>query len=300
MKSYTTLRNLYGKESKDESDENLIYGDEIMNDWHRTLLSKADWPFLNRLRTAKTKASTSFVALPYDVDLVQSINVVVSSTTYTPRVAPNRKFWDQLHYSTYNSDIPEWWFVQDGKIGLWPQPSTSDNAINITARIRVPDINVADYTTGTITTATNDDETIVGAASIWTTPMTGRWLRITSDDGADSGDGLWYEIASVTDATNLELVRKYGGTSIAGGSQAYTIGNMPLLPEAFHDLPVKYAAFRYWSKENDEARKNSFKEMVEDGIRDLISSQGMNDLSMVIDDGDDDNFIINPNLTVTL
>jgi hypothetical protein len=299
MQSYTELRNLYGIETKDNSSSNLSYGDQIMNNFYKSLLSKADWPFLHRLRTAKTVASTSFVALPYDTDLVESVFVTVSSTRHTPKVAPSRKFWDQLHYSTYNSDIPEYWFVYDGKIGLWPQPSTSDNVISLSVKVRVPDLNVDNYTTGTITTATNDDETIVGSSTVWTSPMTGRWLRITNDDGVDSGDGLWYEIASVTNNTNLELVRKYGGASISAGTQIYTIGNMPLLPEAYHELPVQYAAYRYWSKEND-ARADRFKLEVRESVNDLLTSYGMNDLSMVIDDGEGEDFIINPNLLVTL
>lgn len=300
MKSYSQLRDLYGEETKDSSSDNLTYGDEIMNDWHRQLISAADWPFMLRLRTAQTEASTTFVKLPYDVDLVESVFVTVSSTRYDPKPAPSRRFWDQLHYSSYNSDIPEYWFVYDGAIGLWPQPSTAGNVISMNCRIRVQDLNRADYETGNITTATNGDETIVGNGTTWTNPMTGRWLRITADDGTDSGDGLWYEISSITDATNLELVRKYGGTSISGGSQEYTIGMMPLLPEAFHGMPVEYAAFRYWNKENDVERAAGYKSMVNDHLEDLLKSQGMNDLSMVVDDGMDGDMIVNPNLMITI
>lgn len=298
MKSYTTLRNLYGVDTKNTASANLLYGDQVMNDFHRRILSTADWPFLHRLRTAVTKASTTFVKLPYDIDLVESVFVTVSSTRYTPKPAPSREFWDELHYSSYTSDIPEYWFVYNGEIGLWPQPATAGNTISIDGKIRVQDLNVADYTTGTITTATNNDETIVISGSTLTYPMVGRWLRITADDGTDSGDGLWYEIASITSTTELELVRKYGGTSIAAGAQVYTIGMMPQLPESYHDLPELYGSYRYWSKEKD-TRKEEFKVMLADGINSLVNDYGISDLSMVIDDGSDST-IINPNLTISL
>lgn len=299
MKSYSELRTDYGIDTKNTASANLTYGDRVMNDFHKRLLAKADWPFLHRLRTATTVASTTFVNLPYDVDQVESVFVTVGSTRHNPKPAPNRAFWDELHYSTYDSDTPEYWFVYNGQIGLWPRPSTAGNTISINAKIRAVDLNVADYTTGTITTATNADETIVGSTTVWTYPMTGRWLRVTLDDGTDAGDGVWYEISSVTSNTALELVRKYGGTSIVAGSQAYTIGMMPLLPEAFHDLPELHGAFRYWSKEGDLKRAASFKTQRDDGITDLFRTYSLEDLSMVVDDGDDD-YIVNPNLRIEL
>src|SRR3990167_3960316 len=243
MKSYTTLRTDYGIDTKNTTSANLTWGDRMMNDFHRRILSKADWPFLHRLRTVTTVASTTFVNLPYDIDQIESIFVTVSSTRYNPKPAPSRAFWDKLHYSSHNSDTPEYWFVYNGQIGLWPRSSTSGNTISINGKIQVPDLGVADYTTGTISDVTNGDETVTFASTSLTYPMTGRYLRITLDDGTDSGDGLWYEISSITDTTHLELVRKYGGTTITAGSQAHTIGQMSPLPESAQDLPEIYAAW---------------------------------------------------------
>jgi len=303
MKSYTTLRTDYGVDTKNTASANLTYGDGVMNDFHRRLLARKDWPFLHRLRTATTEASTTFVDLPYDVDQVESIFVTVGSTRYNPKPAPTRRFWDELHYSSHNSDTPEWWFVYNGQIGLWPQPSTAGSVMSLNCKIRAVDLSIADYVTGNIDIVTNGDETVTGASSpAWTSPMAGRWLRIThSNTAASSGDGVWYEIGSITDSTNLELVRKYGGTSLTtGAAGAYTIGMMPLLPEAFHDLPEIYGAFRYWMKEKDTERASGFKALLNEGLADLGTTYSVNDLSMVVDEGIYDDFIINPNLTVNL
>lgn len=299
MKSFTELKNDFGIDTKNTSVANLAWGATVMNDFHRRILSKMDWPFLHRLRTAKTVANTSFVNLPYDIDLVESVFITIGSTRYPVKPAPTRAFWDKLHYSSYNSDTPEYWFVYNGQIGIYPQPSTSDNVISIDGKVRAVDLNVEDYTTGSVVSATNLDETVTLVGTTLTYPMAGRWLRITGDDSTTSGDGVWYEIASITDTTHLELVRKYGGTTIATATQVYKLGMMPLLPEAYHNLPEAYGAFRYWAKENDKNRMSVFKLIVEEGLEDLAKEYGKDDLSVVIDSGLDD-FIENPNLFLTL
>lgn len=297
MKSYTTLRTAYGVDTKNTATANLTKGDEWMNDFHRRLLAKADWPFLHRLRTANTIANTTFVGLPYDVDQVESVFVTVGSTRHNPRPAPSRAFWDQLHYSVQTSDIPQWWFVFNGELGLWPRPATSSNVISLNAKIRVIDLNTADITSTTITTLANASTALTVSAGL-TTQMAGWWIRPTYSTTANTGDGLWYEIASVTNATTGTLVRPYGGVSIAVGTAASTLAQMPLLPEAFHDLPEIYGAYRYWMKEKDE-RAVGFKDALTDGVSTLFQTYGFNDLSMVVDDGED-RVLINPNLTISL
>src|SRR3990167_6053211 len=385
MRSYTQLRNTYGVDTKNTASANLTQGDEWMNDYHRKLLVKADWPFLHRTRrmtsfdpdsvfTAATTdiatatdtiltltgtevevsttgtlpaglaantrywliyqstttfkfatslanalagtaiditdtgsgthtitVKTKFWPLPFDMDLVESIEVDVDGTIYSPIPAPSKKFWDELNYSNQISDTPQYWFVQDGKFAIWPRQATSGNIINLNSKIRVPDLNVADYTTGNIDIITNGSHQVTGAGSPgWTTPMVGRWLRIThSNTAASSGDGEWYEIIAVESATVLYLSRPYGGRSLTTGAAAsYTIGMMPLLPEAFHDLPELFGAYRYWMKKKDE-RAVGFQAALSEGQAELFKAYGVNDLSMVLDDGED-NYFANPNLTISL
>lgn len=387
MKSFTTLRNLYGKDTKNEASANLTYGDEIMNDFHRRLLAKADWPFLHRPRLLTSVApsstftavagtdvctavsaviqtatgtpvklettsalpaglsedtlyymvyqsattfklatslanayagtviditdtgtgthtvlvQTDFQPLPYDVDQVESVSLQVASTTYSPTPSPSRQHWDELHYNVQTSNSPQNWFVENGQIAVWPRQSTAGNIITLNSKIRVQDLNVADYTTGTVDIVTNGSILVTGSGTSWTAAMVGRYIRIThSNTAASSGDGLWYEITSVPSSTTLTLARPYGGRSLTtGAAAAYIIGQMPLLPEAFHDIPEIYGAFRYWTKEDNEKRAKAFRDMLEDGITTLFKTYGLNDLSMVIDDGES-HTLLNPNLTVTL
>jgi len=310
MKSYSQGRSLYGSWTKNVGSDNLLLGDQVANDDYRNLCALKDWPFLERSRTVLTVASTQFAPLPYDCDMVREISVVPngSSIRYVPKLSPSQMHWDHLNLTTFNSDIPQWYFVLAGQIGLWPRPSQSGNTITIIQKTRVIDLSAADYVAGTIVTATNGTAAIVGSGTTWTKQMVGRYIRITMVDTANTGDGVWYEIASVTDTTNLTLVRNYGGTSIATGSAAYTIGQMPLLPENFQDMPWLYAAGMYWEKENDK-RAVAFlgNHGVSGGmgrpptgkVKDLINAYSSPGTDFILDDGGEHD-IINPNLTISL
>lgn len=298
MKSFTQLRTDYGVDTKNTSSANLTTGDGWMNDFQRKLLARGDFPFMHRLRTATTQASTTFVPMPYDVDLVESVFVTVGSTRYNPKPAPNRNFWDKLHYSTITSDTPEYWFPYNGQIGLWPRPATAGNIISINCKIRVIDMTIADITSSTITTATIGSTNMVLSGGLGTN-MAGFWIRPTFGTVSNVGDGLWYEISSVTSGTQTTLVRTYGGLTITSGTAASTIAQMSLLPEAFQDLPEVYASWRYWAKEKDVERTALYKDLLISGVQEFATTYSVGDLSMVIDDGEDRS-LLNPNLTITL
>lgn len=299
MKSYTTLRNLYGKLTKNTSTGNLTLGDEVINDEHRHLCALKDFAFLHRPRTLATIASTQFLALPYDIDQVESVSVTVSSKVYTPKLMHSREDWDLLNEVQYTSDFAEYAFVYNGTIGLWPTPATSANTITVNGKIRPVDLNTADITSSTIATLANGSTALTVSAGL-TAQMVGFWIRPTYSTTANTGDGQWYEIAGVTSGTVGTLVRAYGGVSISAGTAACTIGQMPLLPEAFHDTPVWKAASDYWYKEGDMSRGKSFENKYDRDVKDLISMYSSMVTDPVLEEGMGGPTIINPNLTITL
>lgn len=300
MRSYTAGRNQYGVWTKNTSTAGLSDGDNVSNNLYRHICAMKDWPFLEKMRTLSTTASTQFTNLPYDCDQVREIAVIPTGQTirYTPQLSPSRTHWDELNLVTFTSDIPQWYFVFAGQVGLWPIPASTGNTINVTQKSRVIDLSVADYTTGSVSAVTSGATTVTGSGTSWTAQMVGRYIQIAYSNTANTGDGLWYEISAVASATSLTLTRAYGGTTIAAGSATYTIGQMPLLPEAFHDTPWKGASAQYWKKEMDE-RGTSFQTDYDRDLADLIRTYSSATTSMVIDSGDDWN-IINPNLTVTI
>lgn len=299
MKTFQNWQTDYGVDTKNTSTANLTAGMVRANDFYRRLLAKHDWPFLHRQRTMNTQNGQDFVNLPYDVDLVESVSVTVGSTKYVPRLAPTRKFWDELHYNTYTSNIPRWAFVYNGQLGLWPQSGTGSSVIALDAKIRVVDLSITDTTNFTISNLAIGSTNLVLATGTMTSQFVGFWIRPTQGTVTNTGDGVWYEISSVTSGTQISLVRAYGGAvSISSSTASCTIGQVPLLPEAFQDLPEIYAAWRYWLKEDDK-RAAEFKKLLDGGISDMEEAYGVNDLSMVVDDGDPKDYL-NPNLTLTL
>lgn len=298
MKSFTTANALYGTWTKNTDTGNLSYGAQIANDYYRHICALKDWSFLDGYRAMLTVGQQQFYPLFYDTDLVREINVKVSSITYTPKLSPSRQHWDSLNLVSFVSDIPQWYFIFENQVGLWPVPASTGNTINVTQKCRVIDLQFTDYTTGTISAITNGSNIVTGSGTTWGTGMAGEWIKITPTAATNGGDGIWYLIGSVTNSTTLVLVANYGGATITTGSAAFVIGQMPLLPEAFQDTPWKAAAADYWTKESDE-RGAAFQTKYETDIADLIKAYSAPSTDMVIDDGSDFS-IVNPNLFITL
>jgi hypothetical protein len=299
MKTYTESRNLFGTFTKNTATANLTFGDQMMNDAHRHICSMKDWYFLHRTRTMTTTAATQFKPLPYDVDQVESVYVTISTKRYTPKLITSREQWDLLNVISVTSDIPTYAFVYNGELGLWPIPSTSSNVITVNAKVRVIDLSIADYTTGNVSAIANGAVAMTGSGTSWTERMGGRWIRLTTSNTANTGDGVWYEVSGVASSTALTLVRSYGGTTIAAGSAAYTLGQAWLLPEVFQDLPVYYAAAAYWLKESDAKRASGFQELYDQKLKSLKEQYTAPITDLVVDDGINRQ-IINPNLTISL
>lgn len=303
MLSYTGSRNLYGSYTQDTSSANLTHGDTLINLAIREILGKSEWDFMEKTTTMNTVASQQFYELPADYDtLINGPYVIVGNNRYKPKECPSRDFWDHLNMQeNWSSDYPEWYFVFGGQLGLFPTPNTSiSNGLVIPYKRGFSDLSIADYTTGTVDIITNGDETVTGSGTTWTSPMVGRFLRITpSNTAASSGDGLWYEIESRTSATVLELKKPYLGTSLTtGAAAAYTIGQMSPLPETYHELPILKAAEKYWGPKSDQRAKD-FKQQYMELLQQMIDDHSSKTNSPVIDDGSGVN-IINPNLTISL
>lgn len=242
------------------------------------------------------------MVLPQYVDRVFSVTVTVGTYTYSPKECPSREMWDKLNMTTVSSDIPTWWFVYDGKVGLFPKPSTSSNTITINGKRLAKDLSVADYTTGGVITAVVDSPTLTGTGTTWATSMAGRWIRITESDTTNKGDGFWYQILSVASSTSLTLVRPYKGTAITGGNAAYTISQCSLMPEQYQDLPIYGALRTYFTSVVPETPKAQlYGGMYAEMYKTLEEDMSVKNQSMVIDDGTGrDLSMQNPNLFITL
>lgn len=262
MKSFSTLSSLYQTLSNNSLTANVTLGTELMNDGIREIHGMPfDWWFLEGTTTDSTVALQQTYQLPYNFEKIKTVTITVGSDIFPLIEIDNQKEWDNLNQNTYYSDFPTYFFIVNDQIKIFPIPSSSSNTITFVYKKKVKDLGTADYTTGTIT-ATNGSAAITGSGTTFTAAMVGRYLKVNND-------GYWYEIASYTSATSITLKRKFQGTTVAGAS--YTIGEMPILPENFHKLPVWYALKEYYLSKNEETNKAvSYENKWNKGIVDLI------------------------------
>lgn len=288
MKSRTTLRNMFGNLTNNQASTNLTLGDELINDSLRYLTTKYFFNERSQTVPGGTIASTQDYPLPYNIKTIINVYVSVGNIRYQLQECPSRSFWDSLNFVNYTSDIPQYYYIYNKRLYIFPTPASSSNAITYNYKIRIKDLSQDDYTTGTVT-MTNGSSAVVGSGTTFVTDMGGRWIRAT----APSGDEQWYEISSVTDATNLVLVNQYQGATVAGTT--YVIGEMPILPEDYHDLPVyRSCAIYFTTRVPDAPRAELFGRLYDEGFKRLDAEFGSKSFSVAITPNDTE--VINPNL----
>lgn len=289
MKSYTTLRNQFGTLSANTSTTNLSLGDQLINDSLRYLTTKYFFNERTQLIPGGTVASQQAYNLPYNIKTLISAYVSVGNIRYTLTEAPNRQFWDSINFVPYTSDIPQFYYIFNKQMYVFPTPASSANPITIVYKCRLTDLSHADYVTGTAT-ATNLSSTVSGNGTTWTADMAGRWITFTSA----LGDTNWYEIASVTNTTTLLLVNQYQGQTMSGNG-TYIIGEMPLLAEDYQDLPVYRAlSIYYTSRVPNPTTATLYSDLYKEGLEKLDAEFGSKSWSVAITPADQE--INNPNL----
>lgn len=338
MKTYTTLRNLYGTLTRNTQTAALTVGDQFINDSIRTInnLRGGKWWFLERTREIQTIAGERSYEVPDNFRKIQDLYVTVGTTVYMPEAVFDPVHWKLiLAYQLGTSDIPMFYYREGNKLHFAPIPASDGNVITVRGRLTQADLSIADYTTGTITsvpytttftaivasgatsatlsagfafttgdyqitfssgeirmasftsastavtwdnelteaaTATITISTSTGGSIItasgttFTADMVGRFIRITETTAAGGGDGLWYEIGTYFDSTHIALVKAYLGTSLSGATASYTIGQVPLIPEAYQIAIIWRSVAMYWDSQGELGRSERYWRMYDGGV----------------------------------
>lgn len=294
MKSFQTLYNLAGSMAQNTKTETLTLLKQQINDAHRYLLQK----YFNNENSfsISTVANQQFYDLPPMYSKMKTVTITVGNLKWTPTEVLTRADWDKLNVFPYYADIPNNYFIYNGQVGIWPIPATTGNTITMNYKIRVPDLSLDDYTTGTVA-ATYNSAAIVGTATSWLTPFLpvagvttnlNLWLRITQP----KGDGNWYQIKSIQDGTHLTLMQPYQGLACTGAS--FTIGQMPVLQEDFHDLLTFRPLELYFATIQPDPNKHAqFKTLYQEGITQLDDYLGTKSVNVNLGESPQMN---NPNL----
>lgn len=213
--------------------------------------------------TAITTVGVQDYNIPANVSKIKNDTISVGQLKYQPRPVQSRQEWDLINFLPYTSDIPSYFFIYGGKLSIFPIPSTTGNVITFNYKTRVPDLTYADFTTGTVG-GTVGSTSITGASTTWnsvgTYPLNtdltfaNLFIQITPP----KGDGIWYQIQSFQSDTALTLVNPIVNAPSMASGAAYTIGQIPLLSEDFHDMLVYGALKIYFSSIVPDS--NKFKE----------------------------------------
>lgn len=256
--------------------------------------------FNERTYSTTTVASQQFYPLPPNVKKLINLNVVIGGVTWVAKECPTRDMWDTLNVINFVQDFPSYFFVYNGQVGIYPNPATSGNTINMHFKTRIIDLSQADVTNATASatmSATNGTIPVVASTGTFLNWMEGNWMRIPfSSTNATSGDNQWYQIDSVVSATQAYLMNPYQGNTVSGAN--FTIGEMSILPEDYQDLPLyRMASIYYTTRFPDIARAKEYQELYDRGVAALDAEFGSKTTNVSIPDTPD--AIVNPNLFIS-
>lgn len=329
MKTFTTLKNLWGSLTQNTSTDNLTLGGQLISDQHRYLLQKyfdnertvtfstigsasltttgslaigATSATLSAAYTYRTNSqlvnfssgeqrtvlftynstaitwsvpltatATTAISLvgvqdydiPANISKIKNNTITIGQIKFQPTPVSSRQEWDMITTLPYSSDIPNYFFIYNGKLSIFPIPSTTGNVGTFNYKTRVADFSFADYSTGNIAAGgmVVGSTAVTGLNTAWITTgtlpagvdLTSYNLGLRADP--PYGDGIWYPILSVTDATHLTLALPVISAPNITASTTYTIGQLPLLSEDFHDMLVQGPLVKYFSTIVPDPRK---------------------------------------------
>jgi hypothetical protein len=287
--SYWTTRVLVTFSSGDQRFAKVVKNSTTIN-W--------DAPLVNTDTSAAITVGVQFYPLPPNYSKMKSLTITIGNLTWTPREILTIQEWNQLNVFPYYSDIPNNFFIYPGgdhgaQVGIWPIPSTTGNLITYNYKFRVPDLSMSDYAAATATVTAGSTNVIgTGTSFVPTTnqQLEARWIKFAQP----VGDNLWYQIYSVDSTTGITLYNAYQGINATATASTYTIGQMPLLMEDFHDMLLYKPLYTYYSSINPQIDKaNQFKALYDERLRLLEEYAGGNSTTVNLGRRQQ---VLNPNL----
>lgn len=218
-----------------------------------------------------TVLSTSGVqdyAIPATISKITSSYIQVGQLRFVPVPILTRVDWDRVNFLPYTSDIVNYAYIYNGTMRFWPIPSTTGDIIQFNYKARTPDFTFlfqtngsawtagttpSDYVVGTVTPPTVGAINVTGAATSWST--TGKfplntdvtYFNLYFRIDPPNGDGIWYPISQFNSDTSLTLALPMQHQSSSASGATYSIGQMPVLQEDFHDMIVYGEMLTYFS-----------------------------------------------------
>jgi len=247
----------------------------LMNLGYKEILHTFTGEETEDVRTTPTQTGVRVIKLPPNYIRMNSVTATIGNQVYDLTEETSQKKWNQRLFSNRTSSRPTHYFIRPrfgvagSELLLDPIPSGTDTTITINFASNARDLEVDEYTTGTVT-ATNGSGTITGAGTTFTEPMIGRYFKL-NDTTDFTGDGNWYRITGRSSDTSITLENNYDGSTVTG--KAFIIAEAFYLPEDLQMAPVAYTMWMYYLGIRKDKKEADRWELVWDKYRILAEKR---------------------------
>lgn len=252
--------------------------------------------------TAISSVGMQAYRIPANVSKLINDTVQIGQLKYKLTPVMTRAEWDMINFLPYTSDIPNYYYIYNGFLEIFPIPASTGNIIQFNYKTRVPDLTFADFSTGNIANggATAGGIAVTGSATTWNSvggfPLNVdlSFYNLNLKINPPYGDGLYYPISKFTSDTALTLANPIINAPNITASSTYVIGQIPLLQEDFHDMLVYGALMIYFSSiVKDKEEYTKYKDLYTDRLNMLDAYAGTKSVNVDLE-GEPQNS--NPNL----
>ena len=274
--TFNSLHTAYQEHTSDTTAANVTIGKNRINDTHKELLAMHDWYFAETTATFTPTASTYSYNLPYNFGRAIAIRVDVDDVHYVLEEVASHEEWQklQMYRDTQTSNYPTHYHITGDTFEIYPifSTTTASNLGTIHYVKRVVDMQYDDYTTSTAS-ITNGATALTSAAAVWTASFVGRYFKINT--GA-----RWYEISARVSDTALTLKKSY--QEATASAESYTIGEIPIIPEDYHNLLYYQPVAQYWMMKKDTNQAAYYQALYDKGKKEFFNAYSKRTSSQIL------------------
>ena len=264
MRTYNELVTDYTTLSRDASTANLALGKVLINRFIKKILMSRDFTFNRSSKAITGVADQQTYNLPYDLERVKNVKVVVGTLRYFPREVRSREIWTKLNRTTVSGNQTSRYFIEDDTIEVYPIFSSASPVMTVYYQKTNKDYEADAYATGSpyVTTASPTYVTASpSTGTAWTSAMEDRHIKFDTD-------GPWYAIKTVSSPSEL-IVERNISQAIDGSD--YTISELISLPYGYDSLPLYGALSVYFqARKENIAQAREWERQYKEGLRDLL------------------------------
>lgn len=250
--TWTEVETKLQRQARDNNADTLTQLKQDWNTGYHMFNAKLARYYSRKQQFTTLTAAQGIYQTPIDCVRIMGMTVSVSTNFQPPvkKIASEQRWREITSYQT-NSNWPVYYYMLgNDEYQLWPAPSqTTVNGLRFWYQQQDHDLSVEDVTstsTSQTATVTNGSVTVTMTGTPLNAGMASLYFQVVGET-----DNTWYEIISATTNT-LTLKTPYVSTS--GGSKAWRVGQLSIVPQEYADAPLHYSLGMFFSANGNEAR----------------------------------------------